>query len=118
MQANRSPDAGLRVEARQAVLVRPRAAGQPLDVPVVPASHFRAAPPGVVGRECSRDDGTPGRGALEEPVGDLEGGPAGAFSSGMADLAAALDTAAPDTAAPDTTAQSTVRSDVPAGSHP
>ncbi|GAB3318128.1 PLP-dependent aspartate aminotransferase family protein [Geodermatophilus aquaeductus] len=82
---------GLRVETRLAVLGRPTGPGQPLNVPIVPASNFRAAPGGTAGREYSRDDGTPGWEALEELVGDLEGGSAVCFSSGMAAIAAVLE---------------------------
>ncbi|HZB21722.1 MAG TPA: PLP-dependent aspartate aminotransferase family protein [Blastococcus sp.] len=88
---HRSADAGLRVETRLAVLGRPHGPGQPLNAPIVPASNFRAAPDGVAGREYSRDDGTPGWDALEELLGDLEGGPAVTFSSGMAAIAAVLE---------------------------
>ncbi len=63
--------------------------GQPLNVPLVLASTFRAGPDG--GREYSRDDGTPTWEALEEVVGALEGGEAVAFASGMAAAAAVLD---------------------------
>ncbi|WP_369252639.1 trans-sulfuration enzyme family protein [Geodermatophilus amargosae] len=82
---------GLRPETRLAVLGRPHGPGQPLNVPVVPASNFRAAPAGEGGREYSRDDGTPGWEAFEELIGDLEGGPAVSFSSGMAAIAAVLE---------------------------
>ncbi|MEX5717288.1 trans-sulfuration enzyme family protein [Geodermatophilus maliterrae] len=82
---------GLRVETRLAVLGRPREPGQPLNVPIVPASNFRAGASGTAGREYSRDDGTPGWEALEELIGDLEGGPAVCFSSGMAAIAAVLE---------------------------
>jgi cystathionine gamma-synthase len=83
---------GLRVETRLAVLGRgePRA-GQPLNVPIVPASNFRAATGGATGREYARDDGTPGWEAFEELMGDLEGGLAVCFASGMAAIAAVLD---------------------------
>jgi cystathionine gamma-synthase len=60
-------------------------------VPIVPASNFRAAASGAAGREYSRDDGTPGWEAFEELIGDLEGGPAVCFSSGMAAIAAVLE---------------------------
>src|SRR5262249_58990059 len=43
------------------------------------------------GREYSRGDGTPGWQALEEVLGELEGGEAVAFASGMAAVAAVLD---------------------------
>jgi cystathionine gamma-synthase len=91
------PDPGareevLRVETRLAVLGRgDPAAGQPLNVPIVPASNFRADEGGRASREYARDDGTPGWEALEQLVGDLEGGPAVCFSSGMAAIAAVLD---------------------------
>ncbi|MGY1846714.1 MULTISPECIES: trans-sulfuration enzyme family protein [unclassified Blastococcus] len=92
VQGRRSSDAGLRVETRLAVLGRGGSEpGRPLNVPIIPASNFRAAPDGGAGREYSRDDGTPGWEALEELVGDLEGGPAIAFSSGMAAIAAVLE---------------------------
>jgi cystathionine gamma-synthase len=81
----------LRMETRLAVLGRGRGKpGDPLNVPIVPASNFRAAPAGS-GREYARDDGTPGWDALEELIGDLEGGPAVCFSSGMAAIAAVLE---------------------------
>jgi hypothetical protein len=89
---NDTTDVGLRVETRLAVLGRgAREPGQPLNVPIVPASNFRAASDGTAVREYSRDDGTPGWAALEELIGDLEGGPAVCFSSGMAAIAAVLE---------------------------
>jgi cystathionine gamma-synthase len=82
----------LRVETRLAVLGRgEHRPGQPLNVPIVPASNFRAAPVGEEGREYARDDGTPGWEALEELLGDLEGGRAVCFSSGMGAIAAVLE---------------------------
>ncbi|KQS66701.1 PLP-dependent aspartate aminotransferase family protein [Modestobacter sp. Leaf380] len=82
----------LRVETRLVGLGRGQhRAGQPLNVPVVLASTFRAPGSSEVGREYARDDGTPGWEALEELVDDLEGGPAVAFSSGMAAIAAVLE---------------------------
>jgi cystathionine gamma-synthase len=82
----------LHVETRLATLGRgAHEPGQPLNVPIVPASNFRAASHGQAGREYSRDDGTPGWDALEELVGDLEGGAAVCFSSGMAAIAAVLE---------------------------
>jgi cystathionine gamma-synthase len=66
--------------------------GQPLNVPIVMASNFRAGNRGeATGREYSRDDATPGWEALEEVLGELEGGEAIAFSSGMGAAAAVLD---------------------------
>ena len=85
-------DARLRVETRLAVLGRGEARpGRPLNVPLGPASNFRAAPSGSAGREYSRDDGTPGWEALEQLIGDLEGGPAVSFASGMAAITAVLE---------------------------
>jgi cystathionine gamma-synthase len=94
------PPQRLRVETRLAVLGRgePRA-GQPLNVPIVPASNFRAATDGgsaageggSATREYSRDDATPGWEAFEQLVGDLEGGRAVCFASGMAAIAAVLE---------------------------
>src|SRR5215207_8262041 len=81
----------LRVETRLAVLGRPSEPGQPLNVPIVPASNFRAASGGGAGREYSRDDGTPGWDALEDLLGDLEDGSAVCFSSGMAAITAVLE---------------------------
>ena len=86
---NETSAAGLRVETRLAVLGRGgHQPGQPLNVPIVAASNFRAAPSGVAGREYARDDGTPGWEAIEELIGDLEGGAAVCFSSGMAAISA------------------------------
>jgi cystathionine gamma-synthase len=72
---------------------RPRA-GEPLNVPLVMASNFEAGhDQGVVSsaREYARSDGTAGWEALEAVLGELEGGAAVAFSSGMAAAAAVLD---------------------------
>jgi cystathionine gamma-synthase len=66
--------------------------GQPLNVPIVLASNFRAGNGGMTGgREYSRDDATPGWEAVEEVLGELEGGEAVAFASGMGTAAAILD---------------------------
>ena len=66
--------------------------GQPLNVPIVVASNFRAGNlGGTGGREYSRNNGTPGWEALEEVVGQLEGGDAVAFASGMGAVAAVFD---------------------------
>ncbi|SFA82217.1 cystathionine gamma-synthase [Amycolatopsis marina] len=68
-------------------LGRPTGAGEPLNVPIYPASNFGAG----TDRAYSREDGTPTWEALEETVGALEGGHATAFASGIATLAAVLD---------------------------
>jgi cystathionine gamma-synthase len=65
---------------------RPEGPGDPLNVPLTPASTYRAG-----GVEYGRE-GNPTWAALEETVGLLEGGRATAFSSGLAATAAVLDT--------------------------
>jgi cystathionine gamma-synthase len=71
------------------------AAGGPLNTPVVLASNFLAPPgaseAGEASRAYSRTDATPTWEALETAVGQVEGGHAVAFSSGMAAIAAVLD---------------------------
>jgi hypothetical protein len=48
--------------------------GDPLNVPIVLASNFRAAADSsIAGREYSRDDATPGWEALESLLGALDG---------------------------------------------
>jgi cystathionine gamma-synthase len=61
--------------------------GQPMNVPLVPASNF------VLGAEqnYSRTDGTPTWVALESLVGGLEGGMAVAFASGMGAVSAVFE---------------------------
>jgi cystathionine gamma-synthase len=63
------------------------ASGDPLNVPIVPASNF------VLGGQLgyARDEGTPTWHALEELIGGLEGGRTLSFSSGMAAVAAVFD---------------------------
>ena len=75
---------------------RTHGGGQPLNVPLVLASTFRAATAAgeaapSAGRQYARNDGTPTWEALEEVVGELEGGSAVVFASGMAAAAAVLD---------------------------
>jgi cystathionine gamma-synthase len=65
--------------------------GEPLNLPVILASTFRAGDSGSSAREYARDDGTPAWEALEDVVGRLEGGQAVVFSSGMAAIAAVLE---------------------------
>src|SRR5438045_9317459 len=66
----------------------PGAPGDPLGPPRVMASNFHAG----AEREYARTDGTPTWRAFEEAIGELEGGDAIAFSTGMATAAAVLDT--------------------------
>ncbi len=89
--------AGLRPETTVICAGRPgHAAGGPLNTPVVLASNFHAsatAAPGIGegARAYARTDSTPTWEALETAVGQVEGGHAVAFSSGMAAVAAVLD---------------------------
>jgi cystathionine gamma-synthase len=89
--------AGLRPETAVICAGRPSgAASGPLNVPVVLASNFRAgltpAPgPQEGSRSYARTDATSTWEALEAAVGQVEGGHAVAFSSGMAAIAAVLD---------------------------
>jgi cystathionine gamma-synthase len=88
---------GLHPETTVICSGRPRhVAGGPLSTPVVLASNFHAdttAAPGTGpdSRAYSRTDATPTWEALETAVGQVEGGHAVAFSSGMAAIAAVLD---------------------------
>ena len=71
---------------------RPNAApGEPLNVPLVLASNFRAGTADAPVTEYSRDGGTATWHALEAAVGALEGGIAAAFASGMGAATALLD---------------------------
>lgn len=60
--------------------------GSPLNVPVMLASNYRAGGD----RTYSREDGTSTVAALEDLIGQLEGGTAVAFSSGMGACAAVI----------------------------
>lgn len=97
MSSQFSPPAGGRPSRRPqtALIAAGRSAdepGQPLNVPIVMASSFRADRGGrSESPGYSRDGGTPGWRALEEVVGELEGGEAVAFASGMGAAAAVLD---------------------------
>ena len=88
---------GLHQETALICAGRPsHAANGPLNGPVVLASNFNAGAheaPGTEegGRAYSRTDATPTWEALETAVGQVEGGHAVAFSSGMAAVAAVLD---------------------------
>ena len=89
--------AGLRPETAVICAGRPsRAGSEPLNIPVVLASNFQASVTAAPGTEESirsyaRTDATPTWEALETAVGQVEGGHAVAFSSGMAAVAAVLD---------------------------
>jgi len=89
--------AGLHPETAVICAGRPgHTASEPLNVPVVLASNFHSdamAAPGTWedSRAYSRTDATPTWEALETAVGQVEGGHAVAFSSGMAAIAAVLD---------------------------
>ena len=92
-----APHAGLRPETAVIRAGRPRRTGNaPLNTPVVLASNFHTTSTALPGaddgiRVYSRTDATPTWEALETAVGELEGGHAVAFSSGMAAIAAMLD---------------------------
>jgi cystathionine gamma-synthase len=94
--------AGLHPETMLICAGRPgHAPGGPLNVPVVLASNFHAGSTAAASSEedsreeasraYSRTDATPAWEALETAVGQVEGGHAVAFSSGMAAIAAVLD---------------------------
>ena len=89
--------AALRPETAVICAGRPgHAASEPLNVPVVLASNFHASTTAAPGmeegiRSYARTDATPTWEALETAVGQVEGGHAVAFSSGMAAVAAVLD---------------------------
>jgi cystathionine gamma-synthase len=99
MKADGQPTApvGLRPETAVICAGRPsRAASRPLNTPVVLAANFHASSTAAAGteegvRSYARTDATPTWEALETAVGQVEGGHAVAFSSGMAAVAAVLD---------------------------
>lgn len=74
---------------------RPHGAGRPVNHPMAPSSTFEHGPGpahgDARGRVYAREDATAGWEAFEEVVGGLEGGPAVAFASGMAAVAAVFD---------------------------
>jgi cystathionine gamma-synthase len=70
---------------------RPSAAGHSLNTPIVGVSAYAHGGD----RIYARADGTPTWDALEEVIGSVEGGTAVAFASGMAAIAAVLDTVPP-----------------------
>jgi cystathionine gamma-synthase len=84
--------AGLHPETAVICAGRPgHTASEPLNVPIVLASNFHAGSTEEGHRAYSRTDATPTWEALETAVGQVEGGHAVAFSSGMAAVAAVLD---------------------------
>ena len=93
VEGDRRDGATRHIETAVVAAGRPSGDGEPLNVPVVLASTFHAASGtnAVDGREYSRDDGTQAWEAFEEVLGELEGGTAVTFSSGMAAAAAVFD---------------------------
>lgn len=94
MDADTSAARSRRAHTAVVAAGRTNGAGQLLNVPLVLASNFRAmsgASEATPGREYSRHDGTPTWEALEQVIGELEGGRAVAFSSGMAAAASVFD---------------------------
>src|SRR2546429_4907481 len=84
--------AGLHPETAVICAGRPgHASGGPLNTPIVLASNSHADSAQEDRRAYSRTDATPTWEALETAVGQVEGGHAVAFSSGMAAIAAVLD---------------------------
>jgi cystathionine gamma-synthase len=83
-----SAERRLRPETVAVKAGRPADPGDALGPPIVMASTFRAG----AGREYARTDGTPTWRAFEEAIGELEGGDATAFGTGMAAAAAVLET--------------------------
>lgn len=81
------PSSPLKPESWLVAAGREAVAGQPLNVPIIPASNFLHG----ASRVYSRNDGTAAWEALEEVVGGLESGRCVAFASGMAAAAAILD---------------------------
>ena len=73
------------LSTRAIAVGRPDEAGQPLNTPIIPATNFLLGGP----REYARDSNATWE-SFETVVGDLEGGRATAFGSGMAAIEAAL----------------------------
>jgi cystathionine gamma-synthase len=67
---------------------RPRGTGTPLNAPLVPASSFH-------GHAYAREEGSPGWEPFEAAIGELEGGEAVAFASGMGAISAVVQIAGP-----------------------
>ncbi|MEZ5342254.1 MAG: aminotransferase class I/II-fold pyridoxal phosphate-dependent enzyme [Acidimicrobiales bacterium] len=83
------PASPLHLESIVVSAGRPSGPGRPINTPMVPASNFVSGP--GRGREYSRQDATDGWEALEAAVGELEGGEAVSFASGMAAITAILE---------------------------
>ena len=83
--------AKLKLESLLVSAGRPHAPGEPLNVPLVPASNFLLGEGAVYARE----DGTETWRAFEDALGALEGGRALAFASGMAAAAAVFERVPP-----------------------
>jgi cystathionine gamma-synthase len=96
MTAEDKPVAPAALRPESMVISAGRPSGGPLNVPVVLASNFHSGPASAPGmeqgsRSYARTDATSTWEALEAAVGQVEGGHAVAFSSGMAAIAAVLD---------------------------
>jgi len=87
MTDRRDHDGSLHPETIAVVAGRPlRVPGAPLNEPITPASTFHVGTDVEYGR-----DGNPGAAALETAIGELEGGTAVTFASGLAATTAVLD---------------------------
>jgi cystathionine gamma-synthase len=78
----------MKLESRVVASGRPEDPGAPLNTPIVLTAPYRH---GGDDNAYSRDEPTATRAALEAALGELEGGTALAFASGMAALAAVVD---------------------------
>jgi cystathionine gamma-synthase len=95
----KNPGLPLSIDSWVVAAGRPHQPGEPLNVPLSPASNFLLED----ARVYSRTEGTPGWEALEEILGGLEDATSLTFSSGMAAIAAIFDQlpAGADIALPD-----------------
>ena len=84
--ANDANDTNFSITTRVVMAGRPSDPGAPLNAPIVPASNFHAGGPVAYAREDA-----PTTHALEVAIGELEGGQARVFASGMAAANAVLD---------------------------
>jgi cystathionine gamma-synthase len=85
--SSQGPGRALHPETVAVSAGRPSGPGEPLNTPLITASNFHQDGE----RAYSRGDGTDTVAALEQAVGELEGGWGVAFASGMAAAAAILD---------------------------